>query len=47
MESAECLMDLDRQVEIKTCHDVTLQEIEDANGAAMIAMSAKADRLCG
>ncbi|PAV79648.1 hypothetical protein WR25_08717 isoform B [Diploscapter pachys] len=47
MESAECLMDLDRKPSVKKCHDETLREIESANAETGIAMAAKLDRMCG
>ncbi|CAB3402675.1 unnamed protein product [Caenorhabditis bovis] len=47
MESAECLMDLDRKPAVKRCHDETLREIESANTEMGISMSAKLDRMCG
>lgn len=47
MESAECLMELDRKPAVKKCHDETLKEIESANSEGGIAMGAKLDRMCG
>ncbi|VDM69237.1 unnamed protein product [Strongylus vulgaris] len=47
MESAECLMELDRKPAVKRCHDETLVEIETANTETGIAMAAKLDRMCG
>ena len=47
MESAECLMELDRKPAVKRCHDETLVEIETANMETGIAMAAKLDRMCG
>lgn len=47
MESAECLMELDRKPEVKRCHDETLLEIETANVETGIAMTEKLDRMCG
>ncbi|WKX98738.1 hypothetical protein Q1695_013987 [Nippostrongylus brasiliensis] len=47
MESAECLMELDRKPEVKKCHDETLVEIEIANSESGITMSEKLDRMCG
>ncbi|KAK6027990.1 hypothetical protein OSTOST_05970, partial [Ostertagia ostertagi] len=47
MESAECLMELDRKPEVKKCHDETLVEIETANTETGIAMAEKLDRMCG
>uniref|UniRef100_A0A1I7XAT9 Small ribosomal subunit protein eS28 n=1 Tax=Heterorhabditis bacteriophora TaxID=37862 RepID=A0A1I7XAT9_HETBA len=47
MESAECLMELDRKPSVKRCHDETLTEIETANTETGIAMAAKLDRMCG
>ncbi|CAI5444637.1 unnamed protein product [Caenorhabditis angaria] len=47
IESAECLMELDRQPSVKACHDETLKEIEMANTENGIDMSAKVDRMCG
>ncbi|VDO66166.1 unnamed protein product [Haemonchus placei] len=47
MESAECLMELDRKPEVKKCHDETLVEIETANSETGIAMAEKLDRMCG
>ncbi|KAK6056381.1 hypothetical protein COOONC_06114 [Cooperia oncophora] len=47
MESAECLMELDRKPEVKKCHDETLVEIETANTETGIAMADKLDRMCG
>ncbi|KAK6742369.1 hypothetical protein RB195_009938 [Necator americanus] len=47
MESAECLMQLDRKPAVKRCHDETLVEIETTNTEAGIAMTAKLDRMCG
>ncbi|VDM64758.1 unnamed protein product [Angiostrongylus costaricensis] len=46
MESAECLMELDRKSTVKQCHDETLLEIETANVEANIAMEVKLDRMC-
>ncbi|KIH57838.1 hypothetical protein ANCDUO_11967 [Ancylostoma duodenale] len=43
MESAECLMELDRKPAVKRCHDETLVEIETANTETGIAMAAKLD----
>ncbi|KAK5965647.1 DUF19 domain-containing protein, partial [Trichostrongylus colubriformis] len=47
MESAECLMELDRKPEVKKCHDETLLEIESANTETGITMAEKLDRMCG
>ncbi|KAJ1345851.1 hypothetical protein KIN20_000474 [Parelaphostrongylus tenuis] len=47
MESAECLMELDRKATVKKCHDETLLEIETANAEANIAMEIKLHRMCG
>ncbi|CAI4229189.1 unnamed protein product [Auanema sp. JU1783] len=47
MESADCLMDLDRRPKVKMCHDETLREIETANSQVDIAIDAKMDRMCG
>ncbi|CAJ0598419.1 unnamed protein product [Cylicocyclus nassatus] len=47
MESAECLMELDRKPAVKRCHDETLVEIETANTETGIAMAAKLERMCG
>ncbi|KJH49057.1 hypothetical protein DICVIV_04836 [Dictyocaulus viviparus] len=47
MESAECLMELDRKPTVKRCHDETLVEIETANIDSNISMAAKLDRMCG
>ncbi|CAJ0581149.1 unnamed protein product, partial [Mesorhabditis spiculigera] len=46
LESAECLMELDRQPSVKACHDETLQEIEVANTESGLAMNAKLDKMC-
>ncbi|CAP20930.2 Protein CBG24284 [Caenorhabditis briggsae] len=47
MESAECLMELDRKPSVKRCHDETLKEIESANTESGVSMPAKVDRMCG
>ncbi|CAI2348867.1 unnamed protein product [Caenorhabditis sp. 36 PRJEB53466] len=47
MESAECLMELDRKPSVKRCHDETLREIESANTESGVSMPAKVDRMCG
>ncbi|CAD6185876.1 unnamed protein product [Caenorhabditis auriculariae] len=46
MESAECLMELDRKPTVKRCHDETLKEIETANTDTGVIMEAKLDRMC-
>uniref|UniRef100_A0A0K0DBX3 DUF19 domain-containing protein n=1 Tax=Angiostrongylus cantonensis TaxID=6313 RepID=A0A0K0DBX3_ANGCA len=46
MESAECLMELDRKSTVKQCHDETLLEIETANVETNIPMEVKLDRMC-
>ncbi|GMT19542.1 hypothetical protein PFISCL1PPCAC_10839, partial [Pristionchus fissidentatus] len=46
LDSAECLMDLDRKPEVKKCHDRTLREIERANGEPNLELNEKVDRMC-
>ncbi|GMS89567.1 hypothetical protein PENTCL1PPCAC_11742, partial [Pristionchus entomophagus] len=46
LDSAECLMELDRKPEVKTCHDQTLRDIERANGNAEMGLNEKVDKMC-
>uniref|UniRef100_A0A0N5BW12 DUF19 domain-containing protein n=1 Tax=Strongyloides papillosus TaxID=174720 RepID=A0A0N5BW12_STREA len=46
LNSAECLMELDLQPNIKECHDETLKEIEAISGTSAITLHLKLDRMC-
>lgn len=46
LDSAECLMELDRKPEVKTCHDQTLKDIERANGNTEMGLNEKVDKMC-
>ncbi|KAF8357523.1 hypothetical protein PRIPAC_92518, partial [Pristionchus pacificus] len=46
LDSAECLMELDRKPEVKTCHDQTLKDIERANGNSEMGLNEKVDKMC-
>ncbi|CEF65489.1 ShKT domain-containing protein [Strongyloides ratti] len=46
LNSAECLMELDLQPDIKQCHDETLQEIETISTTTAITLLLKLDRMC-
>ena len=46
MASAECLMELDQQPSVKSCHDRTLHEIEQANSEENGTVATKLDRMC-
>uniref|UniRef100_A0A0K0F8U1 ShKT domain-containing protein n=1 Tax=Strongyloides venezuelensis TaxID=75913 RepID=A0A0K0F8U1_STRVS len=46
LNSAECLMELDLQPNIKQCHDETLQEIEAISGTSAITLHLKLERMC-
>uniref|UniRef100_A0AC35U019 DUF19 domain-containing protein n=1 Tax=Rhabditophanes sp. KR3021 TaxID=114890 RepID=A0AC35U019_9BILA len=47
MGSAECLMELDLKPEVKTCHDETLNDIENVNTQPDISLPLKLERMCG
>ncbi|KAL7070387.1 hypothetical protein ACQ4LE_010301, partial [Meloidogyne hapla] len=44
--SAECLMELDQQPNVKGCHDRTLLEIEDANNEKNGTVLTRLERMC-
>uniref|UniRef100_A0AAF5I1S0 ShKT domain-containing protein n=1 Tax=Strongyloides stercoralis TaxID=6248 RepID=A0AAF5I1S0_STRER len=46
LNSAECLMELDLQPDIKQCHDETLHEIETISTTTDITLLLKLDRMC-
>ncbi|VDN25296.1 unnamed protein product [Gongylonema pulchrum] len=46
MASAECLVEMDQQPEVKQCHEVTLKQIEEANRASGITVPSRFDKMC-
>uniref|UniRef100_A0A915LQ50 DUF19 domain-containing protein n=1 Tax=Meloidogyne javanica TaxID=6303 RepID=A0A915LQ50_MELJA len=44
--SAECLMELDQQSNVKGCHDKTLLEIEEANNEQNGTVVNRLERMC-